>query len=329
MPALRASLYEPADRPGYAQLRLGIGEVKPYILGHAEFAALRTQVTERFTQWRQASASTLATYSEGSHPKALIAAIAEHLLDTFKPVPLLNAYAVFQHLMDYWAATMQDDAYAIAADGWVAKPVRVVETDKKGRSRDKGWKCDLVPKALVVARWFKAEQAALDAVQAEFDAVSATLAELEEEHGGEDGALGTLEKLGAKEVRARLKEIAGDADAVEERNALQRWVELSEQEAVLKRSVREQDAALDRLAFEKYATIDEVDVRSLVVDDKWMAYLSAVVQGELDRVSQRLTGRIRELADRYASPLPRLVEDVENLSARVEAHLAKMGASWT
>jgi type I restriction enzyme M protein len=41
-----------------------------------------------------------------------------------------------------------------------------------------------------------------------------------------------------------------------------------------------------------------------VVDDKWMARLSAAVQGELDRVSQTLTGRIRELAERYATPLP-------------------------
>ena len=109
---------------------------------------------------------------------------------------------------------------------------------------------------------------------------------------------------------------------------LRRWLELSEQEAELKRSVREQDAALDRLAYDKYAVLGEADVRSLVVDDKWMSALSAVVQGELDRVSQRLTGRIRELAERYAAPLPQLAQGVETLTARVETHLARMGASW-
>jgi type I restriction enzyme M protein len=67
----------------------------------------------------------------------------------------------------------------------------------------------------------------------------------------------------------------------------------------------------------------------LVVDDKWMDHLSAVVQGEIDRVSQTLTGRIRQLAERYATPLPRLAEEVEALTARVETHLGKMGASWT
>jgi type I restriction enzyme M protein len=52
------------------------------------------------------------------------------------------------------------------------------------------------------------------------------------------------------------------------------------------------------------------------------------VQGELDRVSQTLTGRIRELAKRYATPLPRLSEEVVTLSAKVDEHLKKMGASF-
>jgi len=63
----------------------------------------------------------------------------------------------------------------------------------------------------------------------------------------------------------------------------------------------------------------------LVVDDKWLAALAISVQGELDRVSQTLTGRIRQLAERYAEPLPQLVTDVAALNAKVEAHLQKMG----
>ena len=54
--------------------------------------------------------------------------------------------------------------------------------------------------------------------------------------------------------------------------------------------------------------------------------LAAAVQGELDRVSQTLTGRIRELAERYATPLPKLAEEVEALASRVDEHLRKMGA---
>ena len=41
-----------------------------------------------------------------------------------------------------------------------------------------------------------------------------------------------------------------------------------------------------------------------------------------------LAGRIRELAERYATPLPKLIDEVEILAARVDEHLKKMGASW-
>jgi type I restriction enzyme M protein len=254
--------------------------------------------------------------------------IAEELLAAFRPAPLLDAYDVYQHLMDYWAETMQDDAYLIAADGWVAKPARIVETDKKGKRKDKGWACDLVPKPLIVARYFAAEQAALDAKQAELEAATAALVELEEEHGGEEGALGSLEKIAKPEVSARLKEIKSDKDSTDDADVLRRWLELSESETALKRAVREQDAALDKLAYEKYPALTEAEIKTLVVDDKWMAHLAAAVRGELDRVSQTLTGRIRQLAERYATPLPVLVGEVETLATRVDEHLKKMGAVW-
>jgi type I restriction enzyme M protein len=64
------------------------------------------------------------------------------------------------------------------------------------------------------------------------------------------------------------------------------------------------------------------------VDDKWLAALAAAVQSELDRVSQTLTGRIRQLADRYAAPLPHIADEIETLTTRVDKHLAKMGAVW-
>ena len=76
---------------------------------------------------------------------------------------------------------------------------------------------------------------------------------------------------------------------------------------------------------DKYAKLTEDEIKSLVVDDKWLATIAAAVQGELDRVSQTLTGRIRQLAERYASPLPQLTGEVATLAARVDGHLKKMG----
>jgi type I restriction enzyme M protein len=332
LPGVRAALFESAGRPGYARLKLPLPEVRTAILGHAEFTAFNQTVTKRFAGWRATATKQLTAFSKDGHPKALIEHIAEDLLAAFREAPLLDAYDVYQHLMDYWAETMQDDAYLIAADGWVAKTSRILETDKKGKTKDKGWTCELIPKPFIVTRYFAKEQAAIDAAQSELEAAAAGLAELEEEHGGEEGFLGALDKIAKAEVSARLKEIKSligtDQDAKDEAAVLKRWLELSENEAALKRALKEQKAALDMLAYEKYPKLIEAEIKTLVEDDKWMARLAAAVQGELQRVSQTLTGRIHELAERYATPLPQLTEEVATLAARVEEHLAKMGASW-
>jgi type I restriction enzyme M protein len=333
LPGVRAMLFDSLDtptagRPGYARLRLPLAEVKPAIFGHTEFTAFNRAATRRFADWRAAVTPQLTGFDRDGHPKALIEAIAEALLATFEEVPLLDAYDIYQHLLDYWAETMQDDCYLISADGWVARTVRLVESDRKGKTRDKGWTCDLIPKPYLVARYFAGEQAAIEAKQAKLEAAIANLAELEEEESGEDAAFSGFENINAAAVKERIREVARDPDAAEELQVLRRWLDIGEQISSLKKGIRDAEATLDRLAYEKYPTLSVTEIRSLVVDDKWMTRISASVQGELDRVSQTLTGRIRELAERYATPLPELTEEVARLAARVEEHLRRMGAVW-
>jgi type I restriction enzyme M protein len=49
---------------------------------------------------------------------------------------------------------------------------------------------------------------------------------------------------------------------------------------------------------------------------------------EVERLSHRLAGRIKELEERYSEPLPRLERDSAELTAKVEFHLKSMGLSW-
>ena len=328
MPGLRAALFESAGRPGYARLTRPLTEIKATILRHAEFIAFTEKVNTLFSKWREALTPKLVGFAQNDHPKALIGTVSETLLATFQAAPLLDPYAVYQHLMDYWAETMQDDAYLIAADGWVAKPARIVETDKKGKKKDKGWACELIPKPFLVARYFAQQQAALEAKQAELEAVASQVSELEEEHGGEDAAFSGFEKINAAQVKDRINEIGHDPDAKDELAVLRQWLQLSDQESKLKKAVKELDVQLDQQAHDHYAKLSVAEIKTLVVDDKWLARIAADLQGELDRVGQTLTGRIRELAERYATPLPQLVDEVAVLSAKVEEHLKRMGAVW-
>jgi len=324
-PDLRAALFK-RNRPGYHDLRVEAAKLKTTIHGHPQFTTFIAGLETHFAKWRKKASANLRTLKAGCHPKEVISEYAEQLLAHAEGQPLIDPYAVYQHLMDYWASTMQDDCYLIAADGWVARTTRILETDKKGKTKDKGWACDLIPKPLIVARYFNKEQKKLDDQNQIAENATALMAELEEEHGGEDGVFASLDKISKAEVTARFKEIAKDKDADEERLILTRWLLLSNDLAEAKKNIRDAEAELDQLAYDKYPKLTETEIKTLVVDDKWLTTLAAAIQGELDRVSQTLTGRIRVLAERYASPLPQIIDEVAALSAKVDGHLKKMEA---
>src|SRR5262249_25715539 len=149
----------------------------------------------------------------------------------------------------------------------------------------------LVPKALIVARYFAKEQEAINQLEAEIESVAARMGELEEEHSGDEGVFSALDKVNKAHVTAHLKEIRGlfardDEEAREEAAVLDEWLKLSNQEASLKKKLKEAEAALDAKAYVQYPKLTEDDVKTLVVDDKWLAALQAAIHGEMERISQ-------------------------------------------
>jgi type I restriction enzyme M protein len=331
-PQLRQKLFKP-NRPGYLDLAVEKTAIKPTIYQHPEFVAFIKSMNALFAKWRKRIAATLKALKPGCHPKQVIAQLSEDLLAHYAGKPLIEKYDVYQHLMDYWAGTMQDDCYLIADDGWKATTRQVIEVkkDKKGekvKEVDKGWACDLVPKSFIVARYFVAEQKAIANLEAESEGVTAQMTELEEENGGEEGVLPEPDEVNKATVIARLKEMKDDEGAKEEADVLKAWLKLSDREAVLKRSLKGAEADLDAKAYAKYPTLTEAEVQSLVVDDKWLAALDAAIHGEMDRISQTLTSRVNELAERYESPMPQQVRKVADLEQAVNRHLKKMGFSW-
>ena len=329
-PSLKSTLFQPL-RPNYSQLSTLHSQLKQTIYQHPEFAAFIAGMNAHFAAWRQTSVEMLKALQAGCHPKEIIAQLSEGLLAHYAGKPLIDPYDVYQHLMDYWAMTMQDDCYLIAADGWKAETSRIIEKDKKGKEKDKGWTCDLIPKALIVARYFATEQATIDQLTVELESVTARLTEMEEEHGGEDGALAELDKVNKASVTQRLKELRVESGEliVEEKRVLEEWLKLNTEEADLKKRLKEAEAALDTKAYAQYPKLTESEIKTLVVDDKWLAALDAAIHGEMDRVSQQLTQRVKELAERYETPMPQMVGRVAELEAKVNCHLEKMGFAWT
>ncbi len=348
-PTLRETLFEDNAREGYVDSRVPASELKQTILGHHEFKTFADQVADVFEGWRAAHEPALCAIKVNDLPRELIRILSEDLLARFADLPLLSRYDVYQRLMDYWAEVMQDDVYLIAADGWesAARPRGLVE-DKARKIKEapdltigkRKYKTDLVPPALVVRRFFAEEQAAIEALQVEQEAASRELEEFIEEHTGEEGLLaeaindkGKVTKGGVKDrIKALADEPAGVGDFAEadaaERDALTRCLVLIEAESQAAKAVKGAQGALDEKVLTRYGTLTEAEIKSLVVEDKWLASLRDAIDNEVQRVTRQLVGRVQKLEERYAQPLPELEREVEALSARFEGHLRKMGLAW-
>jgi type I restriction enzyme M protein len=203
----------------------------------------------------------------------------------------------------------------------------------------KKFKMDLVPPDLIVACYFAKEKAAIEALQAAQEAATRELEEFVEEHASEEGLLegatNDKGKVTKGAVKARLAEIkavipakAGSQDDQDELDALARCLDLIEAEAEMAKAVRNAEFALDEQVLARYARLSEDEIKTLVVEDKWITSIKAAINGEVERLTQQLAGRVKELEERYARPLLQIEQDVEAFSDKVEGHLKQMGLAW-
>ncbi len=342
-PNLREALFQSNGTPGYLEPRLPAERVRAAILEHPDYRAFRQRVMDIFAGWRQSHEPRLCAFDRDARPRELIRSLADDLLARFRGVPLIDPYDVYQSLMDYWDETLQDDAYLIAADGWLkaAQPRPAIKEGKIRETPDltvgrQKYKMDLLPPARVVARYFAEEQAEVERLEAAAESVAAELEAFVEENSVEinDGepsplseVMGGNGKITKARVQARLRELTAAPEDATERQTLERWLALSEAEAVAKKAAREAQAALDKKTLNKYAALSEDEIKDLVVAEKWLAALEEAILARVQAVVSRLVARVAELAERYARPLPELEAEVEAYAARVAEHLKRMGVA--
>ena len=324
-PNLKSSLFIPNEREGYSNLKIEKDNTKQTIFKHPKFVAFSQKMNEVFENWKTENTTKLKNLDIGNNPKELIHQLSENLLATYTDRPLIDKYDIYQHLMNYWNETMQDDCYIISADGWIAETYRIIVENKSKKQVDKGWTCDLVPKDLVINRYFQTEKKAIANLESEKEQLAAELAEAEEEHSGEEGAFAELDKLNKANIQQRIKELKYETDIDEELKILNTYLDLLNQQTETNRNIKTAEAELDEKLYAKYPTLTETEVKQLVVDDKWMQTIETAIKDEIDQISQHLTNRIKELAERYETPLPKLNTMAEALEAKVANHLEKMG----
>jgi len=337
-PNLEKSLFQPKTE-SYVQLKILPDQIKSTIFSHSEFTNFQNQMTGVFEAWKTKTSQTLQNLDCDCRPKNIIKTISEDLLEAYSNRNLIDKYDVYQHLMDYYSQTLQDDLYVIASGGWKSGN-EVVRMSKESKNQKKetvqkdvdginGLEGKLIPPSLIINLYFTAEQDKIDNLNNQKEEMQTQKTEMEEEYGGESGLFGELEKINKAEVAKLLKEKKAEspqnAETKREIEICNNYLNLLERDSQINAQLKILNKELENKTVAKYPKLTIEEIKTIVVLHKWMYSLETAISTEMDKVSQTLTGRIKELAQRYQTPLPEIEKQAEFLEEKVKNHLREMG----
>jgi type I restriction enzyme M protein len=184
----------------------------------------------------------------------------------------------------------------------------------------------------LINQYFISEHNTIEELQANLSDIEQKLQDMMEKNSGEEGLLldviegeNDMQKISVKSIKLRLKEIGEDSNFADEHEVLKQYNRQLENQIDLKNKLKTAQDELYYKVEKKYFELKEDEIKTLIIEYKWLINLSTAVQIELDRISQVLTSRIRELAERYNTPLPKINREMEILTKKVDEHLKNMG----
>lgn len=338
-PSLEVDLFSTL-RAGYLELKVPADQIKNTIFSHPEFVSFTTAMHTEFEDWLQEQQSTWTALSPGFAIKEVIETSAQTLLEHFENNALVNRYVMYQHLMAYWNETMQDDFYSIALDGWKAGNDynRLVIKGKKGKdgkiAQDKeiaglaGIEGRMITPEFLISYFFKEQNDSLQELENQLTQTQEGLAEIEEENNGDEGIFSDLDKINLKNVKDLYKDRKAEHAPKEELKYIKNYIDTQEALRGINKLIKIAKENLEEKIVAQYPLLTEAEIKDIVINHKWTPVLQQALQSEQEKLSQNLTLRIKELADRYQQALPTLETETQEASQKVLAHLQKMGLVW-
>ncbi|HEX7949778.1 MAG TPA: class I SAM-dependent DNA methyltransferase [Candidatus Limnocylindrales bacterium] len=336
LPTLRSALFGPTDRPGYLSLRVAANEVQRTVADNADLRKLEELVLGAFHSWRGSASRALSSFRKGDSPKHLIAALGQDMLGAFSGVALVDRYGVYQRLMNYWSATLQDDAYLVAESGWLSATRPHLLVDGKGAKGSHDFELgkhryssDLLPASVLVSRFFPSEAAAIRELEARRAAIDEELSEMVELYGRDGGvledAIDDNGRLATRLLKVTVEELNGSPSDEADDRVPAVALGLVLEHSRIKAELRMAGAKLDSELAAAYGQLTEETARDLVVEAKWLNAIETSVREELAELTSPMIRRVEELARRYASPLSDVRRSVDEQAKRVESRLHEMG----
>ena len=325
-PNIRPTLFTPSKKKNYETLKVDKYGIKTTSFEQGEFKKYSEKINKTYSEWEKENLLSLTGIKVGANPKKLISKISESILDKFSKLKLIDEYDIYQHLMTYWEDIMQDDLYLISQNDWNVSLFKV--KNKKGKET-KEWDSELIPKDIVIRKYFIKQKDELDGLESELENIEQQMQTMEEENQGEDDMLSEAKSDAGNVTKPiitkRINTIKNDSELVDELKILTEYKKLLDGKNKLADQIKKIKTELDKNLFKKYNDLAESEIKELVINDKWLATIHSLIDEEMEQISHKLARRINELAERYETPLSDLTKEVQTLSKKVDEHLKKMG----
>jgi type I restriction enzyme M protein len=327
-PNLKDKIFKGNSRPGYYDFKFGADDIRTAILESPEFSEFTAKVQAVFKKWCEESKPILVDLKVGSNPKSIGKQLSESILDHFSGIDLVDNYDVYQDFMAYWAEIIQDDLYLISSDGWKIN----LESIKDRKGKITSWDCPLLPKDILAGIYFKDLKEKIEQLESELESATGEKQSLEEENSGDDDLFSNVrnekDKISKNSIPQRIREIANDVEYEDELKVLNQYLKLLGKENSISSKIKDIQVDLDKRLREKFAALNEEEIKEYVIESKWFISREASLNGKVEQVFHRLIERMGVLEERYAIPLPELTTNSIDLTEKVERHLRELGFKW-
>lgn len=332
-PSLKVSLFNNTAN-GYYHLKPAKADIAQVIEKDPSYVSQNGRFSTLLNKWKAEIMPQMKAVGQGARPMELIAKWSESLLDNAKEHSgLVDAYEVYDVLLNYWADVMQDDCYMIANDGWTYPEVKALKSgkgDKKKAIMYDEIVCDLVPVSIVLAEYFTAETTKIAKLSFSIESLQRELSYLVESNTdvfrfNYDDEDDKPVNVKIADVKKAIKNAKTDGTTKEYLAILKLWESTYTKKEGYVSQWKQKRTELTEEVVAKYAALTEDEIKMLVVERKWLASVVGGCEALMQNVTHHITSDVTSLAERYEVTLGATEGKVNDLEQEVLRSLKEMG----
>lgn len=291
-PELKKSLFSDDEKEGYYILNVLKDEVSTKINESLEIKSYIKNVNEKISTWENKIKSILLDLNNEMRVKEIIENISNELLEIFNEDILINKYDAYEYLMNYYDSVLKDDLYMITDNGWI--PTLSYAKDKNGKIKKNEFDSELLPKQIIVNKYFSEEQSKIDGKDNELNNLTAEFESLVEENTGDENIFADDDKVNEKMLKDKRKE-SYDEDLV----VIEKLLDNLSTQKDIKKDIKALQELLNDKVISKYSSLESDECKNIIVYDKWFVSIEEKFSNCINNIITNLSSSIIKLEEEY------------------------------